>query len=905
MSLTGGSRIGPYEIVGAIGAGGMGEVYRARDARLKRDVAIKILPDAFARNADRVARFQREAEVLASLNHPNIAHIYGLEQAGEIRALVLEFVDGPTLAERIAQGPIPLDEALPIAKQIAEALDAAHERGIIHRDLKPANIKLRPDGAVKVLDFGLAKALDPDAGSRELDPAYSHSPTLTTPAATRMGVIMGTAAYMSPEQAKGKSIDKRTDIWAFGCVLYEMLTGTRAFKGDEVSDVLARILERDPDFSALPSTTPPTIRRLLRRSLEKDRKRRLPDIGVACLEIDEALASPAEPLVASTAERRNLGWRSALGAALLAAGVVAIAAAIYVRRSATEPLVTRLEVSTPGTSYPFQFALSPDGRRLVFVTGATGPALLAVRSLDQVGVQILAGTEGAAYPFWAPDSRTIGFAAGGKLKRVDLSGGAPQAIADAPAFRGGTWNNEGVIVFAPANISGLVRVSATGGTPVEVTHFAPGPQPSSHRWPQFLPDGRHVLFLVGGGALAPTHGIYVASLDGGEPTRIVAAELNAMYAPPGYLLRVSQGVLVAQRFDTARATVSGDPFPVAQAVGQNDGQGRSAFSVSAAGILAHRSGAAVGGRRQLVWADRAGKVLGTVGQPDENSPTSPALAPDDRRVANGRVVQGNSDIWLIDIGRNVATRFTFDPAPEFSPVWSPDGTRVVFRSTRNGSSDLFIKPANGATDEQPLLVTPQGKTPLDWSRDGRFLLYANQDPKTQSDLWVLPLAPSAGAAEVRKPFPVVQTAFDETQGQFSPDGHWLAYTSNESGRDEIYVRPFPESGGKWQVSTAGGSQPRWRPDGKELFYVAADGHLMAVPIRATPDGRAVDAGTPLALFPTRLASGTAISLSGFQSRALYAVARDGRFLMNVNVDTGVADVSPLTVVLNWDAGLKK
>ena len=903
MTLTPGSRFGPYEILSLLGVGGMGEVYRARDTRLKRDVALKVLPEQFSQDPDRLARFQREAELLATLNHPNIAAVYGLELVDGLTGIVMELVEGHTLAEKLEPSRgLALDEALAIARQIADALEAAHERGIIHRDLKPANVKVRVDGTVKVLDFGLAKATEAARGT-SFD--IANSPTITSPAMmTGVGAILGTAAYMSPEQAKGRPADKRSDIWAFGCVLYEMLTGTRAFKGEDVSDVLARILERDPDFNALPPTTPPAIRRLLRRSLEKDRKRRLPDIGVASLEIDEALTTPAELAVAPAAQPRRVDWRVALGGAVLGVAVAATAATLYVRRSTSDAIVTRLEISTPGTVFPFMFALSPDGRRLAFVTSATGSQQqLAVRSLDQVGVQILAGTEGAGSPFWAPDSRNIGFAAVGKLKRVDLSGGAPQVIADAPNFQGGTWNSEGVIVFAPENFGGLVRVSATGGTPVEVTHVVLG-QPS-HRWPQFLPNGRHVLFLAAGGTPAPTHGIYVASLDGGEPTRVVAAEQNAMYAAPGYLLRVSQGVLVAQRFDAARATVSGDPVPVAQAVGQNDGNGRSAFSVSAAGILSHRSAGAAGGRRQLVWFDRAGKVLGTVGQPDDNNPTSPALAPDDRRVANGRNVQGNTDIWLIEIGREVATRFTFDPVLDVSPVWSPDGSRVVFRSLRNGPSDLFVKPANGAADEQPLLVTPQGKTPLDWSRDGRFLLYANQDPKTQSDLWVLPLAPSTGAADARKPFPVVQTSFDETQGQFSPDARWLAYTSNESGRDEIYVRPFPESGGKWQVSTAGGSQSRWRPDGKELFYVAADARLMAVPIHATPDGRAVDASTPLALFPTRLASGTGLNLSGWQSRALYAVARDGRFLMNVNAATGAADVAPLTVVLNWDAALKK
>jgi len=440
---------------------------------------------------------------------------------------------------------------------------------------------------------------------------------------------------------------------------------------------------------------------------------------------------------------------------------------------------------------------------------------------------------------------------------------------------------------------GLMRVSATGGTPVAVTRPAAG---GGHVVPQFLPDGQHVLFFsVTGGQQQGV--VSVASLDGGDPTRVVGSTSAAAYAPPGYLMRVSQGVLVAQRFDAAHATLSGDPIPVAQAVVETAGF-RGAFSVSA-GLLAHRSGVG-GGQRQLVWVDRTGKVLGTVGPPDEAAPTSFALSPDGQRVANARTAQGNYDVWLTDVARSVATRFTFDPAAEFSPVWSPDGTRVVFRSVNRsgrGPSDLFVKPANGATDEQPFLVDSQPKTPLDWSRDERFLLYAQGDPKTQSDLWALPLNGDA------KPFAVVQTAFDETQGQFSPDGHWLAYTSNESGRDDVYVRPFPDAGGKWQVSTGGGSQPRWRPDGKELFYVATDGKLMAVPIDVTPQSRAVTPGTPAALFATHLANGAGISLSGYQSRALYAVAADGRFLMNVTIEADHA--APITIVQNWDAALKK
>jgi Tol biopolymer transport system component len=537
--------------------------------------------------------------------------------------------------------------------------------------------------------------------------------------------------------------------------------------------------------------------------------------------------------------------------------------------------------------------LSPDGRRLAFVTG-TNFRQLWVRPLDQVSAQPLAGTDGANAPFWSPDSRSVGFFAGGKLKRVDLTGGAPQELADAGGG-GGTWSSEGVIVFAPAPARPLMRVPAAGGTPVAVTHPPTG---QGDVVPQFLPDGRHILFarFVNGQQQVT---VMVASLDGGEPTSVIASTSAAAYAPPGYLLRVSQGVLVAQHFDAGRASLSGDPVPVAQAVAEYLSPPLGAFSVSPAGVLAHRGGAG-GGKRQLLWVDRTGKVLGTAGPPDEGAPTSPALAPDGRHVANARSVQGNYDIWLTDVARSLPTRFTFDPAAEYSPIWSPDGTRVVFRSLDRkgfGPSDLFVKPADMASDEQPFLVTPQPKVPLDWSRDGRFLLFANFDPKTRSDLWVLPITGD------RKPVPIVQTPFDETQGQFSPDGHWLAYTSNESGHDDVWVRPFPEAGGKWQVSTGGGSQPRWRPDGKEVFYIAPDAKLMAVPIAVASQARAVTVGAPVALFTTHLATGAGITPTGYASRALYAVAADGRFLMNATLEED--HPMPIIIVQNWAEALKK
>jgi Tol biopolymer transport system component len=506
----------------------------------------------------------------------------------------------------------------------------------------------------------------------------------------------------------------------------------------------------------------------------------------------------------------------------------------------------------------------------------------------------VAGTEGASGVFWSPTGKSVGFFADTKLKRVDLSGGAPLVLADAPLGRGAAWSRDDIILFAPTTTAGLSRVAATGGPVTVVTKPVNGQ--GSHRWPQFLPGGRRVIFLVTLGQ-PDTHGTYVVSLDGGEPTRVLAGETAAVYAPPGYLLWASQGVLVAQRFDATRATLEGEPVPVTQVLGIDDGTFRSAFSVSAMGTLAHRVGTPA--RRQLVWVDRTGKVLNALGAPDDNVLANPALAPDGQRVAVSRIVEGNFDVWLMNVGRGVASRFTFNPALDSTPIWSPDGRRLAFGSARKVVGDLYEKPTDGATDEQPLLVNTQEKWLYDWSRDGRFILYGVfADPKTTGgDLWTLPLTGD------RTPFPVAQTSFEEFGGQFSPDGRWLAYASNESGRAEIYVRPFPSPGGKWQVSTAGGNQPRWRRDGKELFYVAPDNRLMAVPLGLAADTSAVVVGEPMVLFPTRLASGAGIGPPGSIFAAQYDVATDGRFLMNVAVEEATAP--PITIVQNWLAALKK
>jgi len=886
-----GQRFGVYQVQARIGRGGMGEVYRAHDTRLGRDVAMKILPRLFTSDPDRLARFEREARVLASLSHPHIGAIYGLEDADGVRALVLELVQGETLGERITRGPIPLNETLTIARQVADAIDAAHEKGIIHRDLKPANIKLTPDGVAKVLDFGLAKAASGDAVPANLSPSAA-----MTVGGTQEGVILGTAAYMSPEQARGRSADKRADVWAFGVVLYEMLTGRPAFEGESFSDVLAKVIEREPDWTALPASTPPRLRELLRRCAKRDPRMRLQAIGDARVQIDELISGATEetdtvfPVQARAPRNERLAWIVAT-VSLVITAALAVPATLYLRRVVPEAFLTRFEIPTPPTSDPVSFALSADGRQLAFVATAQGAPRLWVRPLDQVAAQPIAGTEGASYPFWAPDGRTIGFFADNKLKRIDLGSGGPQVLADVSGGRGGTWNRDGVILFGTSGHLPLMRVMGTGGTPLAATRLAPGE--GNHRWPQFLPDGRHFLFF-GGSGTPDTRVMYVGTLDGGEPKRVLAAESAAIYAPPGALLRVHQGALLAQQFDPERAAVRGDSILVAQGVGVDDGSYRGAFAVSATGVLAHR--AARGERRQLTWVDREGIVQGTVGPPDENALSSPELAPDGRRVAVHRTVQTNTDVWLIDIGRDAPIRFTFDARLDVLPAWSPDGLRVVFASLRNGVNELFEKSASSAGDEQPLLVTGEPKTPLEWSPDGKFLLYATQNQKTGSDLWALPMGGD------RKPFPVVQTSFDEMGGQFSPDGRWVAYESNESSVVQIYVRPFQGPGGPWQVSTAGGTQPRWRLDGRELFFVAPDARLMAVPIAVGADRHTLDVGTPLPLFRTRLASGANIPV-GRESRSQYAVSADGRFLMNMAVEGATA--APITVVLNWEAALKK
>ncbi len=870
MSLSPGRRLGPYRVTSRIGVGGMGEVYEATDTNLARKVAIKVLPESMAADAERLARLDREAKTLAALNHSNIAAIYGLERFDGQTALIMELVEGPTLAERIVDGPIPVDEALSIARQVAEALGAAHEQGIIHRDLKPANLKVRPDGTVKVLDFGLAKVVTVEPGA--IGSAVSHSPTLTTPTQTRAGVVLGTAAYMSPEQARGKPVDRRTDIWAFGVVFYEMLTGQRLFKGDEVGDVLADIIKDEPNLDRVPARLQP----LIQHCLEKDPRKRLRDIGDIGLLLNAP--RPARP--------RQTSWLWPAVSALLLAAVVGLSF-LYARRALPAREALRFEVSTPGNTRAQMFALSPDGRHLAFITG--NPLQLWVRPMDALESRVLPGTEGASFPFWSPDGQRLGFFAQGKLKTIGLAGGPPQSLCDAISGRGGSWSRDGTILFSASNLSPILRIASTGGSPVPVT-MVPADVNEGHRYPSFLPDGRHFLFNVGT-TRADAAGVYVGSLDGGEPVRLLPDVTNALYAARpggrGLLVFRRDRTLTAQRFDPDALETEGDMFPVAEGVafGSANLNTFGAFTVSDNGTLAYQLGGTAL-RRELVWVDRSGKHLDTATKPAEiQNPYS--VSPDGKMLAM-RIAPGSrssGDLWVQDLTRGVSSRLTFRGALDGSPIWSPDGTRIVFYRPAEGgySYDLFQKLANSSRNEESLFHNgPSFLSATDWSTDGRFIVYTENATQTSLDLWILPLSGE------RKPSVYLQTPFIEQDGQFFPDAgdgqRWMAYQSNESGRDQIYIQAVPASGAKHQISTEGGTVPRWRRDGRELFYITADQRLVAVPISA---GSGLQVGKPQPLFANAGMNSFVPSKSG------------DRFLINVPASGEQAVTPPIIVVTDW------
>jgi serine/threonine protein kinase/Tol biopolymer transport system component len=851
----------------------MGEVYRARDSKLKRDVAIKILPDAFARDSERMARFQREAEALAALNHPNIGGIYDFASDGNSRFLVLELIEGETLAERISRGPIPIDEALPIARQIAEALEAAHERGIVHRDLKPANIKVTPEGKVKVLDFGLAKAFD------TADTTLTNSPTLSI-VETLQGTILGTAAYMSPEQSRGRTIDKRADIWAFGCVFYEMLTAKQAFKGSNVSDTIASILRDTPNYD-LTAALPRSVVSLLRRCLQKDASKRLRDIGearIALEEFSENDASSSDAVIPVQAPRNRLAW-ILLGLSGLVILVLAVPASRYWRESPGETPEMRLEITTPATASPLHFAISPDGSQMAFVASGDGAPRLWVRSIDNTKAQVLPGTDGAEFPFWAPNSRTIAFFADTKLKRIDISGGAmPEVIANAAGGRGGDWSRDGIILFSPSAGSPLMQISGSGEIKAATKLVS---TESSHRFPRFLPDGRHFLYFVQGAA--GNQGIYLGSLDGMDSKFVVTNDTAGAWAPPGRLLFVRQGSLVSRALDVDTGKLSGDPVTIAHSVAYDTTFYQAGFSVSQAGTVAYRSGGP--GLQKLLWFDRAGNNIGAVGGDKADAYNYPQLSPDGASLGVGRAVQGNVDVWLIGILKGGIRKLTFNDAIDTAPVFSPDSKRILFRSNRKSANNLYLKSLDGDGNEEKLLEPGPSRTPLDWCKEGNTVIYYEVSSKTGYDLWTLPMSGE------RKPSVFANSTFNEAGGKFSPDCHWVAYQSDDSGRFEINIAPFPPTGGTpFQISRNGGTMPQWRDNSKELYFVSPDSKLMVVTL--TFPGKTVESSAPTSLFPLKILGG-----GGNIIRPQYDVSHDGHFLVNSPMED--ANSTPITLLLNW------
>ena len=888
MTILPGRRLGTYEIVAQIGAGGMGEVYRAHDTKLARDVAIKVLPANFVNDPERLSRFQREARMLAALNHANIATIYGLEESGGVTCLVMELVPGETLAERVKAGPLPVGEALKIAVQIAEALEAAHEKSIIHRDLKPANVKVTPEGKVKVLDFGLAKAFEGDSTSEDI----GNSPTLSR-AATMQGVILGTAAYMSPEQARGKACDKRTDIWAFGCVLYELLTGKQAFHGEVTTEILAAVLREEPDWHALPDSTPVKVRDLLRRCLQKDMNKRCRDSGDVRIEIEEALAAPvaAELTTAASAQGiRSLGRRGlilSLGSLLVGGAIIGLAA-WNLKPSPPQP-VSRVAITLPpgqqlaGLDSGPAVAISPDGTHLAYVARQGGAQQLYLRAMDSLDAKPIPDTEGAIEPFFSPDGRWLGFFAGGKLKKVSVSGGAALSLADVPVHGGASWGSQGTIIF-PVSANGVIQQMPDGGGAVQpLTHFEKGSL--SQRWPEFLPGGKAVLFAAGPTAITFTNAqVAVQSVGTGQQRNLVQGGMPR-YASSGHLVYSQKGSLMAMPFDSQRLAVTGTAVPVVEGVLQSPATGAAQYSISATGSLVYVPGAVQATQSRLVWVSRNGAEQPLAAP--AHAYVFPRLSPDGRRVAVG-ITESESQIWLYDLSRDTLTRFTFEGNYNPVPVWTLDGKRIAFESNKEGPPNIFWQLADGSGGLERLTTSQNIQAPDSFSPDGQLLSFIEINPTTGQDIWVLRLGD-------RKVQPFLRTPFNDANARFSPDGRWLTYTSDESGRYEIYVQPYPGPGGKWQISTEGGTEPMWNPNGRELFYRSGE-KMMAVDI-ATQPGFA--AGTPRRLFEGRYESAPV-------PVANYDISPDGqRFLMLKPVEQTASASTQINVVLNWFEELKR
>lgn len=889
MTLPSGSRIGSYEVRSLLGEGGMGVVYRAHDTKLGREVALKVLPEALTGDTERLARLEREAKLLASMNHPAIASVYGIEESRDGIAVVMELVEGRTLAEHLSEGPLPPREALSIARQVCEALEAAHARGIVHRDLKPGNVMVRADGRVSVLDFGLAKPTSPATG----DGSGSDPEAVAGRIATRSETLLGTPPYMSPEQLEGRAADPRTDIWALGCLLYEMLVGRSPFARSTVWQTVAATLGQEPDLTRLPSATPARVRLLTERCLRKDPGKRLHHVADARIEIDEAIA-----------EGEASGWtsRRAALASPIAVGLasVAIIAALALAwtwsrdgpagasTSRTEPISFGVPLPPGHSLGPGEvstyIAVSPDGRMLAF-GGSFADSPLRLYEFGTGTTRVVAGTEGAASPFWSPDSRLIGFFAGGQLKKVGVEGQPPQVISAATWEAGNSWGADGTILFAQPTSDGIAihRVRAEGGDPSPVTSVDRGRE-VAHFWPEILPDGRHFLYLSieRSPDPVPQRTLYLASLDGGEPRPLLTSVSRAEYVPPGVLLYVTEGVLVAHRFDAGRLELVGEPRPVTDRLRHFYMTGQAEFSASHDAhnpVVAFHGGAWTS---EVVRYDRAGQRLGPLAEPAAYDQVR--ISPDGRQAVVDVLdpTNGGRDLWVYDLVTTRARRMTLHRADEQDPVWSADGTRILYRSDENGPPDLYVRSAAGSGEPRRLLSRPTVLTPEDWSSDGRHVIYQVSDRTTGADQWIVDLED-----EETEPRPLLDTPYAEWGGRFSPDGRWVAFVSNEAGTSDVYVAPVDDPGARRAVSTDGGIAPRWRSDGDELFYLGPGRTVMAVDVRWGP---ALELGGPRVLF----------ELDGPVYASAFDVSPDGElFLVNQVIED--ASSAPIQVRLNWPA----
>jgi serine/threonine protein kinase len=887
VSLAAGTKLGPYEILSLLGAGGMGEVYRARDTRLDRTVAVKVLPQHLSSSPEVRQRFEREAKTISQLSHPHICALYDVGREGETEYLVMELLEGETLSERLAKGPLPLEQTLRYGVEIADALDKAHRQGIVHRDLKPGNVMITKSG-VKLLDFGLAKAMTPATAQSSL------TALPTQQGLTQEGTILGTFQYMAPEQLEGKEADARTDIFAFGAVLYEMATGRKAFSGATQASLITSIMSaQPPSISSVQPASPAALDRMVRTCVAKDPE----DRWQSAADLRRELRWIGEGSQSADASRPPRRLR---GREVVAWGLAAVAALLWVaglirgeRRSESSAFPMRSSISLGDKSALRSISLSPDGRKLAFVArDASGKNLLWIRPLDAFDAQPLLDTENASFPFWSPDGRSLGFFADGKLKRIDTAGGPPQSLANAPVARGGSWSRDGVILFSPVVDGPLYRIPAAGGVATQITRLDPARGESSHRWPFFLPDGRHFLYLVanfGSGADRERMGIYVRSLDSKDETLLLRAKSSLAYVPSGYLLFLRERTLVAQPFDAKTLKTTGEAIPLAQDIQYFPQTSGALFSAAQDVVVYSPESSAVLSR--LLWLDRSGRQVGSLGS--EADLANPRISPDGKRVVLDITdhQSGNCDVWIYQSSGGIATRLTSDPALDAGPIWSPDGERIAFTSLRRIHPDIYERSASGSGIDEVLLASERTKYLNDWSPDGRFILYRAFDEKTNLELWTLPVG-----GEKKEPISFLKAAFGVSHGQFSPDGRWVVYQSNESGKWEIYVAPFPGPGGNWKISTTGGSEPRWRRDGKELYYLARDGKLMAAEVKP---GATFEAGTAAALFQMRRREH--ISAADLFS---YDVAADGqRFLVNTDIET--PSPTQLAVFANWSAAVKR